>query len=367
MSTQPTTNESAVPWSVDNATGQPLDTAAEDSTAPISGASEGLSVPAATGGSSLGADGVAAATATENQDELDTRTTVYTSEAPQVLESADHRLFSESIPVTHSRIPDYNEQGRAAPPIVGTDLSSLLATGAPVATGASYGSGGAYSTTGYSDQRPGYYARDYATSYSNNTPQGVQATTEDDVFVRETEPEAASSRLDNPDVPPKDADQLNADAVADGEFAAGAERDDPATVVADDALPASGNGATTGAGTGDATAADEDGAPAAGKDSAAAAEKPKKGVLSSATGAVGGAAAAAGGTAGGVAGGVAGGAKNAAGGAKNAAGGAKDAAGNAYKDPLAAGKKGMNSATEKPKKLGLWKKFKRALKIGKQE
>ncbi|WFD16953.1 hypothetical protein MARU1_002997 [Malassezia arunalokei] len=77
-------------------------------------------------------------------------TTVYTEATPQVLESENHHVLTESVPITHTSIPDYNERATAAPPIVGSDLYSILRdssqqrsmdytktqTGAPVASGA---------------------------------------------------------------------------------------------------------------------------------------------------------------------------------------------------------------------------------------
>ena len=46
-------------------------------------------------------------------------TTVYTEATPQVLESQNHHVLTESVPITHTSIPDYNERATAAPPIVG--------------------------------------------------------------------------------------------------------------------------------------------------------------------------------------------------------------------------------------------------------
>lgn len=53
-------------------------------------------------------------------------TTVYTEATPQVLESENHHVLTESVPITHTSIPDYNERATAAPPIVGSDLYSIL-------------------------------------------------------------------------------------------------------------------------------------------------------------------------------------------------------------------------------------------------
>ena len=53
-------------------------------------------------------------------------TTVYTEAKPEVLESADHHVVTQSIPITHTSVPDYNEAPTAAPPIVGGDLYSIL-------------------------------------------------------------------------------------------------------------------------------------------------------------------------------------------------------------------------------------------------
>ena len=53
-------------------------------------------------------------------------TTVYTEATPQVLESENHHVVTESLPITHTSIPDYNERATAAPPIVGSDLYSIL-------------------------------------------------------------------------------------------------------------------------------------------------------------------------------------------------------------------------------------------------
>ena len=53
-------------------------------------------------------------------------TTVYTEATPQVLESENHHVVTESVPITHTSIPDYNERATAAPPIVGSDLYSIL-------------------------------------------------------------------------------------------------------------------------------------------------------------------------------------------------------------------------------------------------
>lgn len=53
-------------------------------------------------------------------------TTVYTEATPQVLESENHHVLTESVPITHTSVPDYNERAMAAPPIVGSDLYSIL-------------------------------------------------------------------------------------------------------------------------------------------------------------------------------------------------------------------------------------------------
>ena len=40
-------------------------------------------------------------------------TTVYTEATPQVLESENHHVVTESVPITHTSIPDYNERATA--------------------------------------------------------------------------------------------------------------------------------------------------------------------------------------------------------------------------------------------------------------
>jgi len=59
-------------------------------------------------------------------------TTVYTNATPDVLESSNHHVLTEAVPITHTPVPDYYESPRAAPPIMGGDLYSILAQKQPV-------------------------------------------------------------------------------------------------------------------------------------------------------------------------------------------------------------------------------------------
>lgn len=61
-------------------------------------------------------------------------TTVYTNATPDVLESADHQVMTEAVPITHTPVPDYNETPRAAPAITGSDLYSILGQSQPVSS-----------------------------------------------------------------------------------------------------------------------------------------------------------------------------------------------------------------------------------------
>lgn len=65
-------------------------------------------------------------------DSVTEHTTVYTNATPDVLESENHRVVTEALPITHTGVPDYNEGSRAAPPIVGSDLYSVLRSSQPV-------------------------------------------------------------------------------------------------------------------------------------------------------------------------------------------------------------------------------------------
>ncbi|WFD41510.1 hypothetical protein MPSI1_000140 [Malassezia psittaci] len=65
-------------------------------------------------------------------------TTVYTTETPAVVESSDHHLVSESVPITHTRIPDYDERTKPAPAIGNYDLASILRSGATVSQDTAY-------------------------------------------------------------------------------------------------------------------------------------------------------------------------------------------------------------------------------------
>ena len=69
--------------------------------------------------------GFSGATAT-GKDRVNENTTVYTEPVPQVLESENHHVMTEAVPITHTSVPDYNEKPTAAPPIAGGDLYSIL-------------------------------------------------------------------------------------------------------------------------------------------------------------------------------------------------------------------------------------------------
>ena len=69
--------------------------------------------------------GFRGATAT-GEDRVNENTTVYTEPVPQVLESENHHVMTEAVPITHTSVPDYNEKPTAAPPIAGGDLYSIL-------------------------------------------------------------------------------------------------------------------------------------------------------------------------------------------------------------------------------------------------
>ncbi|WFD20791.1 hypothetical protein MCAP1_003045 [Malassezia caprae] len=67
------------------------------------------------------------------EDEVVTEhTTVYTNATPDVLESSNHHVLTEAVPITHTPVPDYHESPRAAPPIMGGNLYSILAQTQPV-------------------------------------------------------------------------------------------------------------------------------------------------------------------------------------------------------------------------------------------
>ncbi|WFD28211.1 hypothetical protein MNAN1_003217 [Malassezia nana] len=61
-------------------------------------------------------------------------TTVYTSATPDVLESSNHHVMTEAVPITHTPVPDYNETPRAAPAIAGGNLYSILGQAQPVSS-----------------------------------------------------------------------------------------------------------------------------------------------------------------------------------------------------------------------------------------
>ena len=58
--------------------------------------------------------GFRGATAT-GEDRVNENTTVYTEPVPQVLESENHHVMTEAVPITHTSVPDYNEKPTAAP------------------------------------------------------------------------------------------------------------------------------------------------------------------------------------------------------------------------------------------------------------
>lgn len=69
------------------------------------------------------------------KDELVTEhTTVYTNATPDVLESSNHHVMTEAVPITHTPVADYNEVPRAAPAILGGDLYSILGQTEPVSS-----------------------------------------------------------------------------------------------------------------------------------------------------------------------------------------------------------------------------------------
>lgn len=60
-------------------------------------------------------------------------TNVYSSETPNVRESGDHQLVSESVPITHARVSDIDAPVKAAPPITSmAALSSVTPASASV-------------------------------------------------------------------------------------------------------------------------------------------------------------------------------------------------------------------------------------------
>ena len=283
-------------------------------------------------------------------------TNVYSSETPNVRESENHQLVSESVPISHARVSDIDAPVKAAPPITSmASLSSVSPASATVPDPERQTGVGALHVEQGGSNVPTSEAVEPDVPYSVTKEQTTVAAPEE---TAATDVVAGKDTTATQGVTGASATEgVTGTSATQGLTGASATQGATGASATQGATGASATEGVTGAASKDATGvgAAKDSVGAASKDTSSKVPEPPS--KDSVTGA--------GEKATGAAGEKADPLKKTADGAKNTATDATGKAKNTASNTAQTGKDTVKDAAEKPKKLGLVSKLKKTLHIGK--